>query len=236
MSTIKKAMILAAGYGTRLKPLTDSLPKALIKVNGTPMIETVLKRLIEYGINDVVINVHHMAEEMRNYFKENNYGINIRLIYEKEILGTGGGIRNAESFLRDEESFIVHNVDVNSDIDFNELAGNHNKQSALATLAVKYRPTSRPLIIDEKLNVIGRKSTDKNYRYRNPEGKESYPGFCGIHVISNKIFDFFERTVYFDIFTAYFGLITAGEKIVAFDIGNCLWDDFGKYDMSVHSL
>jgi NDP-sugar pyrophosphorylase family protein len=236
MPKIKKAMILAAGFGTRLKPLTDSVPKALVRVNGIPMIETVLKRLIEYGVEDVIINLHHMAEQVERFFSENDYGIKIHLIYEEEILGTGGGIKNAEVFLRDENSFIVHNVDVRSDIDFEELVNFHNGYSALATLAVKYRPTSRPLIIDEVSNVIGRKSQDKCYRYRNSVGSESYPGFCGIHVISNKIFNNFTETGFFDIFTSYFRLISGGERILACNVGDRLWEDLGKLDINVHSL
>jgi NDP-sugar pyrophosphorylase family protein len=234
MPGLKKAMILAAGFGTRLKPLTDSVPKALVKVNGVPMIELVINRLIDYGIKFIVINTHHFAEQMKDYFSKKNYGVEIKLLYEKEILGTGGGIKNAAEYLKDSDSFIVHNVDIVSDINFNELVKFHSANSPLATLAVKKRDTKRPLIFDEEMNLIGRMSENKSYRYRESVGGEKYFGFCGIHVMSSEIFKYFEEKGFFDIFTTYFRLINT-EIIKAYDVKSAYWEDVGKIKKSIHS-
>lgn len=233
MIKISKAMILAAGFGTRLKPLTDSIPKALVKVNGVPMIEPVIKRLADYGINEIVVNTHYLSGQVERYFEENEFGVKIVLSHEDKILGTGGGIKNAERFLKDTEAFIVHNVDVLSEINFEELVKFHFHNSALATLAVKKRNTSRPLIIDGASNIIGRKSLEKSYRYRISKGAESLVGFCGIHVISSSVFENFTESDFFDIFTAYFRLIGQNERILGFDTGESLWQDLGKPDNSI---
>src|SRR5436309_1399840 len=114
---LTKAMILAAGLGTRLRPLTLTSPKALVKINGVPMIEFVLKKLIEIGIKEIVINTHHFAEQIEKYFTENNFPVKINFVYEKKILGTGGGIKNASRYLKDTDDFLIHNVDILSDVD-----------------------------------------------------------------------------------------------------------------------
>jgi NDP-sugar pyrophosphorylase family protein len=230
MQKITKAMILAAGFGTRLKPLTDAEPKPLVKVNGTPMIEFVIERLVEFGIKEIVINTHYLAEQIEFYFRENDFGVKITLSHEKEILGTGGGIKNAEKFLKSEDAFIVHNVDVLSDIDFGKMADFHFRKSAFATLAVKKRNTTRPLLIDNFNHITGRKSTEKIFRYRNAEGIENVVGFCGIHIISSQIFDYFDEYGFFDIFTTYFRLISEHKNILGFDPGDCMWKDLGKPD------
>lgn len=223
-------MILAAGFGTRLKPLTDTVPKPLVKVNGKPMIEFVINRLVDFGIREIVINTHYLAEQMETYFVENDFGVKITLCYEKEILGTGGGIRNAEKFLKPEDAFIVHNVDVLSDIDFGKMADFHFQKSAFATLAVMKRETTRPLLIDNSNHIIGRKSSEKNFRYRAAEGAEQPVGFCGIHIISGKIFDNFDEYGFFDIFTTYFRLISDHKNIIGFDAEGRIWKDLGKPD------
>lgn len=229
-------MILAAGYGTRLKPLTDTIPKALVKVGGTPMIELVLNRLKSFGISEIVINTHHFADKMEEFFNKHNYGITIHLIRENEILGTGGGIKNAENLLNNSGPFIVHNVDVDSLIDLNEMEEFHLNNASLVTLAVKNRPTIRPLIIDEATNVVGRRSKDDFFRYRKSVGKESYLGFCGIHIISPEIFNEFNESGFFDIFNAYFRLISKMKKIVAYDVKDYAWEDVGKFEKGLHSL
>jgi NDP-sugar pyrophosphorylase family protein len=235
MPELKKAMILAAGYGTRLKPLTDSVPKALVKVNGIPMIEHVLKRLIEFGMNYVVINTHHFADKIREYFSRKDYGVEIKLIYEKEILGTGGAIKNAKEHFKDINWFIVHNVDILTGINFNALLDYHLKYSPLATLAVKKRNTKRPLIIDSEMNLIGRASGNNNFRYRETVGREYYFGFCGIHIISTDIFKNLTENNFFDIFTAYFRLVST-EKIKAYDVKSSYWEDVGKIQRNIHAL
>ncbi len=236
MQKIKKAMILAAGFGTRLKPLTDSCPKALVKVNGVPMIEIVINKLVKSGIEDIIINTHHFADKMEEFFSKHDYGVKIHLIYENEILGTGGGIKNAGELLKDSGSFIVHNVDVDSEIDFTKMEEFHFKNSPLAALAVKYRSTKRPLIVDAESNVIGRRSKNDFFRYRKPVGEESYPGFCGVHIISTEIFKEFTEIGFFDIFTAYFHMISERKKILAYDVLDSSWIDLGKIEKGLHSV
>lgn len=218
-------MILAAGFGTRLKPLTDSVPKALIKIDGKPMIKIVLEKLIEYGIKEVVINTHHHAEQMENYFKGNDFGIKVHLLFEDVILGTGGGIKNARVYLESSDDFLVHNVDVISDLDLYDFYKYHIANSSLATLALKKRDTSKPLIIDENMFIVGRKNGADLITYTEAKGNISEIGFCGIHIISSKIFSHFSEEGFYDIFTTYFRLIKEGINIIGYDIGNKSWYD-----------
>lgn len=221
-------MILAAGFGTRLKPLTGSVPKALININGKPMIKMVMEKLIEYGIKEVVINTHHLAEQIEKYFKENDFGIKVHLLREKEILGTGGGINNARVYLESSDDFLVHNMDVMSDLDLEDFYKYHIAHSSLATLALKKRDTSRPLIIDENMFIVGRKNGEDLITYKEAKGNISEIGFCGIHIISSKIFSHFSEVGFYDIFTTYFRLIKEGFNIIGYDIGNKSWVDLCK--------
>lgn len=221
-------MILAAGFGTRLKPLTDSIPKALIKIDGKPMIQIVLDKLIEFGIKEVVINTHHHSEQVENYFNENDFGIKVHLLNEKKILGTGGGIKNARAYLESSNDFLVHNVDVISSLDPGDFYRFHTAHSSMVTLALKKRDTLRPLIIDENMSVVGRKNDSDILTYKEAVGNISDIGFCGIHIISSKIFSHFSEEGFFDIFTTYFRLIKEGFKIIGYDIGNRSWIDLCK--------
>lgn len=225
---LTKAMILAAGFGTRLKPLTDKIPKPLIKVNGTPMIEIVIKKLIGKGISDIVINTHYFSEKIKEYFQENKFNAGIHLVYEKEILGTGGGIKNAAEYLRCEDNFLVYNVDILSDINIDELYNFHLSSSPIASLAVKKRDSKRLLIFNKNLDLVGRKNEEKEIRYFPEESNDIFAGFCGIHIISSKIFEHFTEEGFFDIFTSYFRLVKEGNKIKGFDVGDSYWEDMGK--------
>ncbi|RPI18151.1 MAG: nucleotidyltransferase family protein [Ignavibacteriae bacterium] len=227
---VKTAMILAAGFGTRLKELTKDTPKALIEYRGKPMITHVIERLISFGIEDFVVNCHHFAEQLVSHFNENKYNAKINLIIEDKILGTGGGIKNAERYLKDTGDFIVHNADVISDIDIQSMYEYHKNNNAYATLALQDRDTTRPLIIDEKMNIIGRKSANGFLRYANPVGEERLIGFCGIHFISSNIFNDFRETGFFDIFTEYFRLISEGKKIIGYDVTGSDWKDLGTIE------
>ena len=145
-----KAMILAAGLGTRLKPLTNNLPKALVKIKGIPMLELLINKLKSTGVTDIIINVHHFASQIIDFIKANkSFGINIFFSDESDgLLDTGGAIKNASYFF-DDKSFFLHNVDVLSDINLLDLYRTHLNSGAMATLAVKNRPTSRLLLFDE---------------------------------------------------------------------------------------
>jgi NDP-sugar pyrophosphorylase family protein len=224
---VEKAMILAAGFGTRLKELTQKNPKPLILYKKKPMITHVIKRLESFGIKEIIVNSHHFSEQMFKHFQENKYNARINLVVEDKILGTGGGIKNAEQFLKNSGDFLVHNVDVISEIDIKDMYDYHNKNKAYATLALQSRDTTRPLLIDEEMNIIGRKSKNGFLRYKEPVGNENLSGFCGIHFISSNIFNDFEESGFFDIFTEYFKLIGNGEKIIGYNISKTPWKDIG---------
>src|ERR1039457_5381567 len=144
-----KAMILAAGLGTRLRPLTDDLPKALVTVAGRTLLEIALFRLRSFGVTDVIVNAHHHAQMIVDYLKaHDNYGMRIEVSLEENLLDTGAGLKRAAPFFSDSrgEPFFLHNVDVLSSIDLGQMLRFHSEQRALATLAVQQRQTSRYLL------------------------------------------------------------------------------------------
>jgi len=212
-----KAMILAAGLGTRLRPLTDTRPKALVEVAGRTMLEITLERLRAFGIQDVIVNVHHSADMMVEYLKANgNLGMHIEISREEPLLDTGGGLKKAGWFFQDDpEPFVLHNVDVISTIDLRRMAQFHKDNRALATLAVQDRRTSRPLAFDEHLQLRGRG-----------------PGlaFSGIHVISPRLLSMLTEEGAFSIIHSYLRLSEQGEKIIGFRADEYYWRDLGKPD------
>src|SRR2546428_3242167 len=163
-----KAMVLAAGLGTRLRPLTDDRPKALVEVGGRTLLEITLSRLRAFGVREVIINVHHFANMILDYLKANdNFGMRVEISREEALLDTGGGLKKAAWFFledpsRLDEPFILHNVDVISTIDLRRMVQFHNENHALATLAVQSRQTSRPLLFDEHLQLVRRRVDDKD--------------------------------------------------------------------------
>jgi len=155
-----KAMILAAGLGTRLRPLTNDRPKALVTLAGRTLLEITLSRLRSSGVTDVIVNAHHHAQLIVDYLKaNNNFGMRIEISLEENLLNTGGGLKNAAHFFSDTrgEPFILHNVDVLSSIDLEYMVSFHTKQRALATLAVQQRESSRQLLFDEAGQLCGRR-------------------------------------------------------------------------------
>jgi len=232
-----KAMILAAGLGTRLRPLTDHRPKALVEIAGRTLLEITLSRLRAFGICEVIINVHHFADMILEYLRaNNNFGMHIAVSREEVLLDTGGGLKKAAwFFLEDskgsEEPFILHNVDVISTIDLGRMVQFHNDNQALATLAVQDRETSRYLLFDEQLQLCGRRSG----RDQKPELVRSSPrpqalGFCGIHVVSPRVFAMMSEDGVFSIIPSYLRLAAQGEKILAFRADEYYWRDLGKPD------
>ena len=157
-----KAMILAAGLGTRLRPLTDHIPKALVELNGRTLLEITIERLKSFGVTEIIVNVHHHAEKVAAFLKsKNNFAIRIELSHEDTLLlDTGGGLKKAARFFQQgnpDEPFLLHNVDVLTTIDFRQMLAAHKKTSALATLAVQQRPSSRQLLFDQNNLLAGRR-------------------------------------------------------------------------------
>jgi NDP-sugar pyrophosphorylase family protein len=232
-----KAMILAAGLGTRLRPLTNERPKALVKIGGRTLLDITLARLREFGIREVIVNVHHFADMVVEYLRANgNFGMRIEISREEELLDTGGGLKKAGWFFQEDsagadEPFVVHNVDVISTIDLNRMVAFHSENQALATLAVQQRETSRFLLFDEHGQLCGRRTGPNGV----PEIVFAKQGaqlrefaFSGVHVISSRIFSSITEVGAFSIISAYLRLADQGEKVEAFRADEYYWKDLGR--------
>jgi len=188
-----KAMIFAAGLGTRLRPLTNDRPKALVEIGGKTMLERVIIKLSKSGFDDITINIHHFGQKIIDFLNQNNnFGANIHISDERDLLlDTGGGILKARRFLDGNEPILVHNADILTDIDLNAMIENHKQSGAMATVLVKDRKTSRYFVFDNDYRLKGwiNKSTGEmrpDSFVRNIHYKEL--AFGGIHVISPSIF------------------------------------------------
>lgn len=228
-----KAMVLAAGLGTRLRPLTCDRPKALVEVGGRTMLELTLRRLARFGIRDVIVNAHHFADLLIDYLqRHDHFGLRIEISREDLLLDTGGGLQKAaDFFLRDGSGapFLVHNVDVLSTIDLDALRAAHVATTALATLAVQQRPTSRYLLFDEHNHLCGRRAgLDGPPELVRPAEHPRARAFCGIHILSPRIFPLLTESGAFSIIPAYLRLAAQGESIAAFSADAFLWRDLGK--------
>jgi NDP-sugar pyrophosphorylase family protein len=230
-----KAMILAAGLGTRLRPLTNDRPKALVTVGGRTMLEIALCRLRAFGLHEVIVNTHHYAEAILAYLQANhNFGMRIDVSAETILLDTGGGLKNAASFFLNaagspHEPFLVHNVDVLSTIDLDRMLRFHTEQGALATLAVQDRRTSRYLLFDERGELCGRRAEcDEKTELVRPTGEARALAFSGIHIISTDLFAKMEEEGSFSIISTYLRLASLGERIVAFPANEYYWRDLGR--------
>jgi NDP-sugar pyrophosphorylase family protein len=230
-----KAMILAAGLGTRLRPLTDNRPKALVEIAGRTLLEITLSRLRAYGIGEVIINVHHFADLIVEYLKTNgNFGMRIEVSREEVLLDTGGGLKKAAYFFledshRFEEPFILHNVDVISTIDLRRMVQFHAEKQALVTLAVQDREASRYLLFDEQLRLCGRRSgRDQDSEFVRPSRQVQALAFSGIHVISPRLFAMMNEEGVFSIITSYLHLAAQGENLLAFRADEYYWRDLGS--------
>jgi len=230
-----KAMVLAAGLGTRLRPMTDSRPKALVEVSGRTLLEITLTRLREFGVDEVIVNVHHFADMVADYLKSrNNFGIRIEISREEVLLDTGGGLRKASWFFLDDpkrldEPFVLHNVDVISSIDLHRMVAFHTQSQALATLAVKNRETSRYLLFDDLDQLCGRRSKpDLSAEMVRPVEHPQALAFSGIHVISPRVLPRIAEQGIFSIINSYLNLAAQGEKILAFHADQYFWRDLGR--------
>jgi NDP-sugar pyrophosphorylase family protein len=230
-----KAMILAAGLGTRLRPLTNNRPKALVEVCGKTLLEITLARLRVFGVQEVIVNVHHFAEMVIDYLKANhNFGMRVEISREDELLDTGGGLKKASwFFLQDsagqDEPFVLHNVDVISTIDLARMVQLHNERQALATLAVQERETSRYLLFDEQLRLCGRQAgRDGESEVVKASVTIEALAFSGVHIISPRIFSAMTEHGAFSIIPTYLRLAAQGENILGFRADEFYWRDLGR--------
>lgn len=233
-------MILAAGLGTRLRPLTNNRPKALVEVSGRTMLEMTLARLREFGVHEVIINVHHFADMLVEYLKKNdNFGMRVEVSRETVLLDTGGGLKKAAWFFLggssaldpgDQEPFLVHNVDVISTIDLSRMIEFHRDHQALVTLAVQKRETSRYLLFDGNSLLCGRRIKSQPDEIVRGERNLQPLAFSGIHVISPRALTMLSEEGAFSIIEAYLRLAGAGETILAFRADGYAWNDLGTPD------
>lgn len=229
-----RAMILAAGLGTRLRPLTNDRPKALVEINGRTLLEIALGRLREFGLCEVIINVHHFPGMIAAYLeKNNNFGMTIVLSREDMLLDTGGGLKKASHFFLEQESddpFLVHNVDVLSTIDFGRMLQVHREREALATLAVQQRQSSRQLLFDDDLRLCGRRTGAAPEEIVHAADDVESLAFCGIHIISPRLFALMTEEGIFSIINTYLRLAEKGENIMGFRADEYYWRDVGTLE------
>jgi NDP-sugar pyrophosphorylase family protein len=222
-------MILAAGMGTRLRPLTDTIPKALVDVGGRPMIEHVVRRLVDVGVTEVVVNLFHLPDQIVRFLaSKNHFGLRIEFSREMELLDTGGGLKQAAWFFDDGRPFLLHNVDILSDIDLAALLRCHVDAKALATLAVQPRPSARKLLFDTGGRLVGREMPQGVEWAFAPVAPVERFGFTGIHVIDPGMFLRMSETGPFPITRPYLRLAAEGEKIIAFRADGNYWQDIGS--------
>jgi NDP-sugar pyrophosphorylase family protein len=226
-----RAMILAAGLGTRLKPLTDSIPKALIKIKEHTLLELQIKKLKAEGFDGIIINVHHFANVIKKYLEINNYfNCSIEISDEsKKLLDTGGGLKKASNFFSDENPFLVYNVDILSNISLNKLIKFHLTSKSIATLAVQNRESSRKFLFDKNITLCGwmNEKSDEQIILRDDQ-TELFPySFSGIQIIDPKIFKYFPDKDVFSLVDLYLS-VAKKEKISGFIHNEDEWMDIGK--------
>jgi NDP-sugar pyrophosphorylase family protein len=228
-----KALILAAGLGTRLMPLTAGIPKALVSINGVTLLEIAIRKLAREGYSDIIVNVHHHSAQVVEFLKRKQFqGVNISISDESgALLDTGGAILKARWFLDGKEPFLVHNVDIISDISLQALLTEHYKREGMATLSVSYRQTKRYFLFDNILRLRGWTDTSTGeIRWAgNAMQQAKQLAFNGIHIINPEIFSFMEDEGKFSIIDTYLKL--ADEHSIYGHIhSGKTWFDLGKPD------
>ena len=225
-----KAMILAAGIGNRLRPVTENIPKALVEVGDQTMLERTILHLKHYGFDELIINIHHFAEKIKQYLARNQYfGVDIKFSEEKtELLDTGGGLKQASWFFKDDQSFLIHNVDVLSNLNLAKLWRFHQDKQALATLVVQNRPTSRYLLFDEQNRLCGWENTRSGKKVVIHHKKTLRRlAFSGIHMIRSGIFEYMPDKNVFSIMDVYMQ-VAGKETILAYRDNESHWFDIGN--------
>lgn len=225
-----KAMILAAGLGTRLKPWTDHHPKALAEVGGRSLLERNIKYLQQFGIRDVIVNVHHFADQIIRAIETNDgWGSQVTISDETDVvLETGGGLKKAAWYFAGGSDFVLMNVDILTDLDLGAMIRVHQEGDALATLAVTTRTTSRYFLFNESMRLSGWRNVNTGEeRISRPQSTLQQKAFSGIHVINASMLSLLEREGKFSMVDVYLDL--AGEfRIQGFDHSGSRFIDVGK--------
>lgn len=231
-----KAMIFAAGLGTRLKPVTDTIPKALVPVNGKPLLEHIILKIRDAGFEEIMVNVHHFPDQIIDFIERNKqFGIRIAISDERQnLLETGGGIKKARWFFDDDQPFLVHNVDILSNLDLKELYSNHLSKKALATLTVSERNTFRYFMFDKSMSLegwINEKTGETKPSGFTPDSQHIKLAFSGIQVLSPEVFEWMNHEDdKFSITDFYLKHASSG-KIKGFVPENYQMLDIGKIDI-----
>lgn len=205
-----KALIFAAGKGTRLKPFTDHHPKALALVNNVPLLERNIKYLQQFGINDFVINIHHFGSQIVDFLKENhNFGAKIQISDEsEELLETGGGLVFAKEFLENEDDFLIMNADILTNLDIINFVKYHQLRKEMVTLAVSDRKSSRKLLFDETQLLKGWKNLQTGeQRLAEFDNHFQELAFSGIHCVKGEFINLIKRQGKFSIMEEYLDLM-----------------------------
>lgn len=225
-----QAMILAAGLGTRLKPLTDETPKALIEVNGRTLLEIAIRNLIENDFHKIVINVHHHSEKVKQFINSNTFAADIIISDETDLLlDTGGGIKNALRYFEN-SPVLVHNVDIISNLDLNEFYNYHLSDDSLASLVVSKRVSSRYLLFNDENILCGWEDVKKNEKIVVKESPTYQQlAFNGIHIINPELIKKFPDEKVFSVIKAYLNAAVE-EEINAYLCNDIKWLDVGKID------
>jgi NDP-sugar pyrophosphorylase family protein len=226
-----KAIIFAAGLGSRLRPLTDNTPKALLKVNKKPLLAHAIEKLQQAGVTEIIVNVHHLAEQIISWLENNPYeGITFFISDERDLLlDIGGGLKRAAPFFDDGQPFFAYNVDILTDLDLLHMLQVHRNKNAMATLAVTDRITTRQLLVDNKKRLKGWRNTKT--RERIPPTIDSTlfqkKGFSGIHIINPELLPLLDKEGCFPIIPEYLRLCEE-HLIVGYDHTGGYWRDMGK--------
>lgn len=231
-------MILAAGEGRRLRPITDETPKALVEVGGVPLLERVARRLVAAGAHRIIVNAHHRAERIEAFLEGFDPGVPVLLSREDEVaeapLETGGGLAHAAPLFEADAPFFLHNADIVTDLDLADVYRAHLEGAArdgrLGTLVVTRRRTTRPLLIDDT-GVYGRANRAEGWelvaRHPEPDATTREVGFAGIHVLTPRIFGRFREKGAFSLTDSYMRLVAAGERLAVYDATGSTWHDVG---------
>lgn len=224
-------MIFAAGLGTRLRPITNDRPKAMVAINGMPLLEIAIRRLKWFGIEDIVINIHHFGQQILDFLASRHYfDCQITISDERNLLlDTGGGLKKAAPYLGS-DSFVLYNVDILNDLDLDAMITAHQQTKALATLAVRQRSSSRYFLFDENNRLSGWRNAKTGARIDCRDVKNAQDwAFSGIHIVNPRLMDFMPEASVFSIIDVY---LQAGqtESIMAYPHDNSLWLDVGKHE------
>ncbi len=225
-----QAMILAAGLGTRLKPITSELPKALVELNGITLLEIAIRNLIENDFRRIIINVHHFADKVKDFIDNSTFAADIFISDESDLLlDTGGGIKHAQKFF-DDSPVLVHNVDIISNLNLKEFYQFHLSDDALSSLVVSNRESNRYLLFNDNNILCGWQDVKKDEKIIvRDDVKLNQLAFSGIHILNPHLIDLFPKEKVFSVIKAYLK-IAGTEDIHAFISNDIKWIDVGKID------